>query len=121
MTRFLNRVVRRFRPSKPSDAPILDKAVENEKARVVFCGFGERLFSGRGKVTPKRFFPVFCSTLNAAGFSTFFASTPRELAAVVQSAGLRYGLTFTYTGYPLVREMRERIASGAISASSSNS
>ena len=38
----------------------------------------------------------------------------KELAAVVDKAGLPYGLTFTYTGYPLVREMRERIASGAI-------
>lgn len=37
-----------------------------------------------------------------------------ELSAVVEKAGLPYGLTFTYTGYPLVREMRERIASGAI-------
>ena len=40
----------------------------------------------------------------------------QELAAVVEGAGLLYGLTFTYTGYPLVREMRERIASGAIGA-----
>ena len=84
MTRFFDRVIRRFRPSKPSAAPILDKAVENEKARVVFCAFGNRSFSGAGKVTPKRFFPVFCSTLNATGFSTFFVSTPRELAAVAR-------------------------------------
>ncbi|RIV80083.1 gfo/Idh/MocA family oxidoreductase [Aurantiacibacter xanthus] len=38
----------------------------------------------------------------------------RELAGVVREAGLPYGLTFTYTGYPLVREMRERIAAGAL-------
>lgn len=37
-----------------------------------------------------------------------------ELAALVEAAGLPFGVTFTYTGYPLVREMRERIAAGAI-------
>ncbi|WP_236672159.1 Gfo/Idh/MocA family protein [Croceicoccus sp. YJ47] len=40
----------------------------------------------------------------------------RELAETVRDAGLPYGLTFTYTGYPLVREMRERIAAGALGA-----
>jgi len=38
----------------------------------------------------------------------------RELARIVASAGLPYALTHTYSGYPLVREARERIASGAI-------
>ncbi|MEL1251090.1 Gfo/Idh/MocA family protein [Aurantiacibacter gilvus] len=38
----------------------------------------------------------------------------QELAGLVASAGLPFGVTFTYTGYPLVREMRERIAAGAI-------
>jgi predicted dehydrogenase len=38
----------------------------------------------------------------------------QELAAVVASAGLPFGVTFTYTGYPLVREMKARIAAGAI-------
>lgn len=37
-----------------------------------------------------------------------------ELAGLVADAGLPFGLTFTYTGYPLVREMRERIAAGAL-------
>lgn len=38
----------------------------------------------------------------------------RKLAGIVETTGLPYGLTFTYTGYPLVREMRDRIAGGAL-------
>ncbi|ARU18061.1 Gfo/Idh/MocA family protein [Croceicoccus marinus] len=38
----------------------------------------------------------------------------RELAAVLGRTPVPYALTFTYTGYPLVREMRERIAAGAL-------
>lgn len=38
----------------------------------------------------------------------------RELQNIVPRAGVPFALTFTYTGYPLVREMRERIASGAL-------
>ncbi|MGC6330734.1 Gfo/Idh/MocA family oxidoreductase [Rhizorhabdus sp. FW153] len=38
----------------------------------------------------------------------------RELAGCVTAAGLPYALTHTYTGYPLVREARARIAAGAI-------
>ncbi|WP_404478457.1 Gfo/Idh/MocA family protein [Novosphingobium sp. BL-52-GroH] len=40
----------------------------------------------------------------------------RELAALVQATGVTYRLTYTYTGYPLVREMRQLIASGALGA-----
>ncbi|WP_422058157.1 Gfo/Idh/MocA family protein [Sphingomonas sp.] len=38
----------------------------------------------------------------------------RELADLVAQAGRPYGLTYTYSGYPLVREARARIAAGAI-------
>lgn len=38
----------------------------------------------------------------------------RELAECVRSAGLPYGLTHTYSGYPLVREARARVAAGAL-------
>ena len=38
----------------------------------------------------------------------------RELAGVIASAGLPFGLTHTYTGYPLVREMKARIAAGEL-------
>lgn len=37
-----------------------------------------------------------------------------ELAKCVEAAGLPYGLTHTYTGYPLVREARARVAAGAL-------
>lgn len=38
----------------------------------------------------------------------------RDLADLVAQAGRPYGLTYTYSGYPLVREARSRIAAGAI-------
>lgn len=38
----------------------------------------------------------------------------QELAAHVAAAGLPYGLTHTYSGYPLVREARARVAAGAL-------
>lgn len=38
----------------------------------------------------------------------------RELADVVAAADKPYRLTFTYTGYPMVREARARIATGEI-------
>ncbi len=38
----------------------------------------------------------------------------RELADLVAQAGRPYGLTYTYSGYPLVREARARVAAGAI-------
>lgn len=40
----------------------------------------------------------------------------RELAGHVAAAGLPYALTHTYSGYPLVREARARIAAGALGA-----
>jgi predicted dehydrogenase len=40
----------------------------------------------------------------------------QELAALVESAGKPFGVTYTYSGYPLVREARARIASGEIGA-----
>jgi predicted dehydrogenase len=38
----------------------------------------------------------------------------RELADLVAQAGRPYALTYTYSGYPLVREARARVAAGAI-------
>lgn len=38
----------------------------------------------------------------------------RELADLVAKAGRPYGLTYTYSGYPLVREARARVAARAI-------
>jgi len=40
----------------------------------------------------------------------------RELADLVGASGLPYGLTYTYSGYPLVREARARVAAGALGA-----
>ena len=38
----------------------------------------------------------------------------RELDALVRKAGLPFALTYTYSGYPLAREARARIAAGAL-------
>lgn len=38
----------------------------------------------------------------------------RELADLVSQTGRPYGLTYTYSGYPLVREARARVAAGAV-------
>lgn len=38
----------------------------------------------------------------------------RELGRLVTAAGLPYALTHTYSGYPLVREARARVAAGAL-------
>lgn len=38
----------------------------------------------------------------------------RELAGLVDGSGLPYALTYTYSGYPLVREARARVAAGAL-------
>jgi len=39
-----------------------------------------------------------------------------ELAQIVERSGKPFGLTYTYSGYPLVREARSRIAAGALGA-----
>lgn len=38
----------------------------------------------------------------------------QELAGLVAAAGLPFGVTYTYSGYPLVREARARVAAGAL-------
>lgn len=38
----------------------------------------------------------------------------RDLAAIVEAAGLPYGLSYTYSGYPLAREAKARIAAGEL-------
>lgn len=40
----------------------------------------------------------------------------RELAGIVAHARRPYGLTYTYSGYPLVREARARVAAGCLGA-----
>jgi len=37
-----------------------------------------------------------------------------ELAAIVEASGKPFALTYTYSGYPLVREARSRVAAGAL-------
>lgn len=54
-------------------------------------------------------FPVMCDKPMAAT-----VDEARAMVAEVGAAGLPFALTYTYTGYPLVREMKARIAAGEI-------
>jgi predicted dehydrogenase len=46
--------------------------------------------------------------------ATFNVEEAKELAALVERTGLLYGLTHNYTGYPLVKEAREMVATGKL-------
>jgi predicted dehydrogenase len=72
-------------------------------------------------VTPNHVhFPVAKAALEA-GFhvlsdkpATFDKAEALELAQLVESTGLKYGLTHNYTGYPMVKQAREMVAKGAL-------
>ena len=72
-------------------------------------------------VTPNHLhFPVAESALTA-GFhvmsdkpATFSMAEALRLEALIEDTGLLYGLTHIYTGYPLVKEARERVARGEL-------
>ena len=74
-------------------------------------------------VTPNNVhFPVAKAALEA-GFHvmsdkpmTFDLAEAQELAALVERTGLQFGLTHNYTGYPMVKEARHMVRSGAIGA-----
>ena len=64
-------------------------------------------------------FPIAKAALEA-GFhvmsdkpATFDLAEARELAQLVTAKGLLYGLTHNYTGYPMVKEARQLVRSGA--------
>ena len=46
--------------------------------------------------------------------ATFDLAEAKELAAIVKRTGLLYGLTHNYTGYPLVKQAREMVATGQL-------
>lgn len=46
--------------------------------------------------------------------ATFDKAQAQALAAQVAQSGLKYALTHNYTGYPMVKEARERVRSGAL-------
>ncbi len=72
-------------------------------------------------VTPNHLhFPVAEAALRA-GFhvmsdkpATFNLEEALQLRNLVADTGLLYGLTYTYTGYPLVKEARARVAQGEL-------
>ena len=46
--------------------------------------------------------------------ATFSLAEARELGELVKKTGLLYGLTHTYTGYPMVKEARDVVRSGKL-------
>ncbi len=72
-------------------------------------------------VTPNHLhFPVAEAALHA-GFhvmsdkpATFNLNEALQLRDIINETGRLYGLTHTYTGYPLVKEARERVAAGEL-------
>jgi predicted dehydrogenase len=46
--------------------------------------------------------------------ATFDLTEAKQLAAIIKKSGLLYGLTHNYTGYPLVKQAREMVATGAL-------
>lgn len=46
--------------------------------------------------------------------ATFDLNEAKELGEIIKKTGLLYGLTHNYTGYPLVKEARELVASGKL-------
>lgn len=72
-------------------------------------------------VTPNHLhFPVAKSALEA-GFhvlsdkpATLTYAEALALSAIVESNGLIYGLTHTYTGYPMIKEARARVGAGEL-------
>ena len=46
--------------------------------------------------------------------ATFNLSEAKELSGLVQKSQLLYGLTHNYTGYPLIKQAREMVASGVL-------
>ncbi len=74
-------------------------------------------------VTPNHYHLPAARVALGAGFpvmsdkpATATLGEARELARAVSASGLPYGITYTYSGYPLVREARARIASGQLGA-----
>lgn len=70
-------------------------------------------------VTPNYMHAPVAAAALRAGFhvlsdkpATFSLNEALELRDIVQETGLLYGLTHTYTGYPLVKEARARVAAG---------
>lgn len=46
--------------------------------------------------------------------ATFNLAQSKELAEIIKKSGLLYGLTHNYTGYPLVKQAKEMVATGKL-------
>lgn len=94
----------------------VDVMIKSEKARPE----GERI-EAVSIVTPNYLHFPFARLLLKNGFHvmcekpmTMTVEEAIELERLVKETGLTFALTHTYTGYPMVRQMREMIKSGAL-------
>lgn len=74
-------------------------------------------------ITPNDSHTALCKAAFAAGLDVMVEkplcndlAEARELARLAKESGVAVALTHTYSGYPMLREMRSRILSGAIGA-----
>ena len=74
-------------------------------------------------VTPNFLHYPFAKSLLNAGFHvicekpmTMTVDEALEIEKLVEKSGLTFALTHTYTGYPMIRQMRELVASGVLGA-----
>lgn len=72
-------------------------------------------------VTPNHLHVPMCKAFLNAGIHVICAkplttgmALAKELAELVKKTGLFFGLTYNYTGYPLIRQAREMVQSGAL-------
>lgn len=96
--------------------PTLDAFIEGELALPK-----EERIEAVSIVTPNMLHYNFASKLLKAGFNvvcekpmTFTVAEAEDLQKTVEESNLTFALTHTYTGYPMVRQMREIISSGAL-------
>lgn len=96
--------------------PTLDAFIEAEQALPE-----SKRIQAVSIVTPNMLHYEFASKLLKAGFHvicekpmTFTIEEAEELQKIVDSSNLTFALTHTYTGYPMVRQMKEIVKSGAL-------
>lgn len=112
-------------PAKSAEAGGL-YGVQSER---IYASYDDMFAAEAGKldliciVTPNStHFPVSKAALEAGIHvlcdkpATLNLAEARALADIVAASGKQYGLTYTYSGYPLVREARKLVADGRLGA-----
>lgn len=98
----------------PSLAAMLEaeaKLPENERMHAVSIVTPNAQHYGAAKAAMLAGFHVICDKP-----PTISVEEVEDIEAVAKSTGRLYALTFTYLGYPMVNEVRQRVAAGEIGA-----